>query len=326
MKAVIYTRYGPPEVLQLAEVDKPAPKDGEVLVKVHAASANPADWHLIRGAPFFIRLTLGVLRPKKMMIPGLDIAGQVEAVGGNVTRFQPGDAVFGEIGNGGFAEYVAVPADSLALKPANVSFEQAAATPVVGFTALQGLRDFGRIQAGQHVLINGASGGVGTFAVQYARSVGAEVTGVCSTRNLDMVRSIGAVHAIDYTQEDFTRSGQQYDLIYDVVSNHSALAYRRALKPNGICVLAGFSSLFHMFFQSMFMGTLVSMFGSKKVTGMGIANPNQADLLVIKELLESGEVVPVIDRRYPLSETAEAIRCLETGHARGKVIITVVSD
>jgi NADPH:quinone reductase-like Zn-dependent oxidoreductase len=309
-------------VLQLKEVEKPTPKDNQVLVKIYAAAANPLDWHLMRGAPFLVRLSGGLRKPGNPML-GADIAGRVEAVGSGVTQFQPGDEVFGYVGAGGFAEYVCAAENKLALKPANISFEAAAAVPVAALTALQGLRDTGHIQSGQTVLVNGASGGVGTFAVQIAKSYDAEVTGVCSTRNLGMVRSIGADHAIDYTQDNFTKHGPRYDLIYDLVSNHSALAYRRALKPNGSCVLAGFSSMFHMFFQSLFMASLVSMFGSKKVTGMGIANPNQADLLVIKELLETGKVVPVIDKRYPLSETANAIRYLETGRARGKVIITL---
>jgi NADPH:quinone reductase-like Zn-dependent oxidoreductase len=276
----------------------------------------------MRGTPFPIRLGEGLRKPGNPTL-GADIAGRVEAVGSDVTQFQPGDEVFGIVGAGGFAEYVCAAEDKLALKPANVSFEAAAAAPVVAFTALQGLRDTGHIQPGQTVLVNGASGGVGSFAVQIAKSYGAEVTGVCSTRNLDLVRSIGADHVINYTQDDFTKSGHRYDVIYDVVSNHSALAFRRALKPNGICVQVGFSSLFYMFFQSIFMASLVSMFGNKKVSGMGMAKPNQADLLAIKELLETGKVVPVIDKHYPLSETADAIRHLETGHARGKVIITV---
>ena len=326
MKAIVNTTYGSPDVLQLKDVDKPTPKDNEVLVKVHAASANPADWHLMRGEPFLARLDAGLFKPK-FNILGMDIAGTVEVVGKDVKEFRPGDAVFGEIfggsRGGGFAEYVAVNEEALALKPVNLTFEQAAAVPLAAFTALQGLRDSGQIRGGQKVLINGASGGVGTFAVQIAKSYGAEVTGVCSTRNLDMVRSIGADHVIDYTKEDFTRNGQQYDLIYDAVGNRAASDYKRALSSNGRCVVAGFTTLSHMFIQVMFLGSLHSMFGNKKIGTMGTAHPNKDDLNVIKDLLESGKVQPVIDRCYPLSETPEAIRYLETSRARGKVIINV---
>ncbi|MBN1202814.1 MAG: NAD(P)-dependent alcohol dehydrogenase [Anaerolineae bacterium] len=325
MKAIVYTQYGSPDVLQLTEVEKPTPKADEVLIKVHAAAANPADWHLIRGKPFFVRFEAGFPKPKNT-IPGLDIAGRVEAVGSGVTQFQPGDEVFGSLGAGGFAEYASVPENGIVLKPADCSFEEAASVPCVGFTALQGLRDYGHIQAGQKVLINGASGGVGTFAVQYARSVGAEVTGVCSTRNLDLVRSIGADHVVDYTQEDFTRTGQRYDLIFCAVGNRSASAYKRALNPNGRCVVTGFTTLAHLIVQVVLLGSWVSRTSNKKIGLMGVAQPNQQDLLVIKNLLETGKVAPVIDRRYPLSETADAIRYLEAGHARGKVIITVEPD
>jgi NADPH:quinone reductase-like Zn-dependent oxidoreductase len=322
MKAVVYTRYGSPDVLQLKEMPKPALKDDGVLVKVHAAAANPADWHLMRGTPFFVRFEAGFPRPKNPVL-GVDIAGRVEAVGSGVTRFRPGDDVFGGISPGGFAEYAAIPEDSLALKPAALSFEEAAAVPGVGFTALQGLRDHGRIQAGQNVLINGASGGVGTVAVQLAKSYGAEVTGVCSTRNLDMVRSLGADHVVDYTREDFTRNGQPYDLIFCAVGNRSVADYRRALSPNGRCVVSGFTTLAHLLIQVTLLGSWVSRTGSKKIGHMGTAIPNQQDLITIKELFETGQIVPVIDRCYPLSETAEAIRYLEAGHARGKVVITV---
>ena len=327
MKAIVYEKYGPPDVLQLKEVEKPTPKDDEVLIKVHAASANPADWHLLRATPFLARLAVGLLKPKYKIL-GSDIAGRVDAVGRNVKQFHPGDEVFGDrfaCGWGGFAEYVAVAENRIALKPANVTFEEAAAVPLAAFTALQGLRK-GQIQPGQKVLINGASGGVGTFAVQIAKSFGAEVTGVCSTRNLDMVRSIGADHVIDYTQEDFTKNGQTYDLIYCAVGNRSAADYKRALNPGGICVVAGFTTMSHMLFQVVFLGAWVSMTGSKKIGAMGTVMPNKEDLVFIKELLEIGKVVPVIDRRYPLSETAEAIRYLEEGHAQGKVVITVAHN
>jgi len=324
MKAIVYTKYGPPDVLELKEVEKPTPKDNEVLVKVYAASVNPADWHLMRGKPFFMRLFFGLLKPKNKIL-GADIAGRVEAVGRNVKQFQPGDEVFGDIadcGWGGFAEYVCVTENALVLKPASMTFEEAASVPLAAVTALQGLRDKGQIQPGQKVLINGASGGVGTFAVQIAKSFGAEVTGVCSTRNLDMVRSIGADQVIDYTQEDFTQNGQRYDLIVDAVGNRSVSDYKRALSPKGICVIIGYSSPV-LLFQHMFLGPCISMTGSKKIGLMGEAKPNKKDLVFMKELLEGGKVVPVIDRRYPLSEVAEALRYLEEGHARGKVVITV---
>ena len=324
MKAIVYHKYGSPDVLELEEVQKPTPRDDEVLVRVHAASVNPLDWHLMRGEPFLARLEAGLLKPKNKIL-GADIAGRVEAVGRNVKQFQPGDEVFGEIfenGLGGFAEYVSVPESALALKPANISFEAAAAVPVAALTALQGLRDKGQIQSEQKVLINGASGGVGTFAVQIAKSFGAEVTGVCSTRNLDMVRSIGADQVIDYTQEDFTKNGQRYDLIFDAVGNRSVFDYKRALSPDGNCVIIGFSSL-ALLFQHMFLGSLASRKGGKRIGLMGTVQRNKNDMVFIKELLEAGKVVPVIDRRYPLSEVAEAIRYLEEGHAQGKVVITL---
>ncbi|TLY12254.1 MAG: NAD(P)-dependent alcohol dehydrogenase [Thaumarchaeota archaeon] len=320
MKAIVCTQYGSPDILRLKEVEKPAPKDDEVLVTIHAASANPLDWHLMRGSPFLARLGGGLRKPKDPRL-GVDIAGRVEAVGNNVTRFLPGNEVFGTV-KGGFAEYACAREDRLALKPTNISFEEAAAAPVVAFTALQGLRDKGKIQHGQKVLVNGASGGVGTFAVQIAKSFGTEVTGVCSTRNLDMVRSIGADHVIDYTREDFTKNGQRYDQIYDAVGNRSVSDYKRALRPQGICVIAGFSTLSRLF-EHVVLGSLLSTTGNKRIGLMGLAKPNQKDLVFVKELLEAGKVVPVIDRRYPLSETAEAIRYLEGRHARGKVIITV---
>jgi len=321
MKAIVYPRFGSSDVLQFTDVEKPAPNEDQVLIKVHAASANPLDWHRMRGEPFIVRLGEGLLTPKNPKL-GADIAGRVEAVGSNVTEFKPGDEVFGSVGAGGFAEYVCVREKHVVLKPSHLSYHAAAAAPVVGLTALQGLRDTGQIQAGQKVLINGASGGVGTFAVQIAKSFGAEVTGVCSTRNLDMVRSIGADHVVDYTQEDFTRNGQRYDLIYDAVGNRSVSDYRHALKPQGLCVIAGFTSLQRLF-EHLVLGQLMSRAMRKKVTLVGVAKVNKEDLVFIKELLETGKIVPVIDRCYPLSETAEAIRYLEAGHARGKVIIMI---
>src|SRR5258706_6909707 len=323
MKAIVCTEYGSPDVLQLNDVEKPTLKDHQVLIKVQAASANPLDWHRMRGAPFLARLDGGLLKPNDPKL-GADVAGRVEAVGSSVTQFQPGDEVFG-CGVGAFAEYMSIRESTIALKPTNLSFEQAAAVPVAAFTALQGLRDTGHIQSGQMVLVNGASGGVGTFAVQIAKAFGAEVTGVCSTRNLDMVRSIGADHAIDYTQEDFTRNGQQYDLIYDAVGNRSVSDYKRALKPQGTCVIAGFTTLPRLF-EHMVLGPVMSRNGHKKIGMMGLANPNQKDLIVLKGLLEASKIIPVIDRCYPLSETAEAIRYLEKGHAKGKVVITVAHN
>jgi NADPH:quinone reductase-like Zn-dependent oxidoreductase len=323
MKAIVCPKYGPPDVLQLQEVEKPTPKEDEVLVKVHAASVNAYDWHLLTADMFLVRLMGGgLLRPKKA-IPGVDIAGRIEAAGSNVKQFRPGDEVFGDIsacGNGGFAEYVSVPENALALKPATLSFEEAAAVPMAAVTALQGLRDEGRIQAGQKVLINGASGGVGTFAVQIAKAFGAEVTAVCSTRNFDMARTLGADRVIDYTKEDFTRNGQTYDLILAANGYHPLSAYKRALTPQGIYVMAGGKP--GQIFQAMLLGSSMSENGGKKLGGF-TAKANQKDLVMLKELVEAGKVVPVIDKRYPLSEAAEALRYLGAGHARGKVVITV---
>jgi NADPH:quinone reductase-like Zn-dependent oxidoreductase len=310
MRAVVYTRYGSPDVLQLKDVERPAPGDGEVLVRVRAVSVNAMDWHLMRGKPALSRLALGFPKPKNPVL-GADIAGRIEAVRENVTQFQPGDEVFGGVGRGGFAEYVCVREKALLLKPSNVSFEAAAAVPVAGVTALQ---------AGQKVLINGASGGVGTFAVQLARSFGAEVTAVCSTRNLHMARRLGADHVIDYTQEDFTRSGRQYDLIIDIAASRSVWDYKRALGPRGICVSTGYSTMFHML-RSMVMGTVASKTGSRKFVRF-LAKMYRKDLVLLQELLEAGNVVPAIDRRYPLSKVAEAMRYFGEEHARGKVIVT----
>ena len=326
MRAIVYHTYGSPDVLKLEEVQKPVPRDDEVLVKVHAASVNAGDWHLLRAKPFLVRLSSGLLKPKNTIL-GSDIAGRVEAVGRNVKQFQPGDEVFGntaKYGFGGFAEYVSVPENALVLKPTKISFEEAAAVPQAALTALQGLRDKGHIQKGQKVLINGASGGVGTFAVQIAKSFGAEVTAVCSTRNVDMVRSLGADHVIDYTQEDFMRKGQRYDLILTVNGYQPILAYRRVLNPKGIYVMAGGNKahLLQAVFQAILLGPVISRIGKQKMGGFFIAKPNQKDLVFVKALLEAGKVIPVIDGCYPLSETAEAFRYLEEVHARGKVVIT----
>jgi len=325
MKAIVYTKYGPPDVLQLKEVEKPTPKDNEVLVKVHAASVNDWDWGLLRGKPFVNRLVVsGLLKPKIKTI-GCDIAGRVEAVGRNVKQFQPGDEVFGDMsgcGFGGFAEYVCAGENALALKPASMTFEEAAAVPQAAILALQGLRGKRQIQPGQKVLINGAGGGAGTFAVQIAKSFGAEVTGVDSTRKLDIMRSVGADHVIDYTKEDFTKSGQRYDLILDMAAYHSIFDYKRALSPKGIYVMVGGSMA--LMFRVVFLGPLISMTTSKKM-GILAHKPNK-DLAFMKELFEAGKVKPVIDKRYPLSEVPEALRYFGKGHARGKVVITVVGS
>jgi len=315
MKAVVYEKFGPPDVvLQLKEVEQPTPGDNEVLVKVHAVSINFGDWAYVRGEPFIVRLIgAGLLKPKYKIL-GSDIAGRIEAIGRNVEQFQPGDEVFGELamsGWGGFAEYACAPENVLALKPANLTFEEAAAVPQAATVALHGLRDKGQVQPGQKVLINGASGGIGTFAVQVAKSFGAEVTGVCSTRNLDMVRSIGADHVIDYTQEDFTQNEGRYDRIIDIVANRSMSDYMRALSPEGNYVAVAFNP------SSMFAR------GGGKKAGSLVVESSVEDLVFLKELIEAGKVVPVIDRRYPLSEVAEALLYYGERHSRGKVVITV---
>jgi len=322
MKAIVYTKYGSPDVLEFKEVEKPAVKDNDVLVKIYAASLNAADWHIMRADPFLARFVFGLLKPK-FNIPGADIAGRVEAVGKNVKEFHPGDEVFGnlfECGLGGFAEYACATENALVLKPANLSFDEAAAVPLAAVTALQALCYKGSIQPGQKVLINGASGGVGTYAVQIAKSFGAEVTGVSSTGKLEMVRSLGADHVIDYTKEDFTKNGQQYDLIIAANGYHPISDYKRALSPKGIYVMTGGTGA--QMVEAMFQGSWISMTGSKKMGNLSMKS-NKEDLIFMKELLEAGKVVPVIDRRYPLSEVADAMRYLEEGHARGKIVITV---
>lgn len=326
MKAIVYTKYGPPDVLHLEEVKKPALNEEKVLVKVYAASINAGDWHMLTADFFPMRLMgVGLFKPKNTIL-GADIAGCVEAVGRSVKQFRPGDAVFGDVfglGSGSFAEYVSVPESALALMPSNVSFEQAAAIPVAAVTALQGLRDQGHIQPGQKVLVNGASGGVGTFAVQIAKAFGAEVTGVCSTRNLEMARSIGADHVIDYTKEDFTQNGRQYDLILAVNGYHPLSAYKRALTPQGIYVFIG--GLPAQTFQSLLLGPFMSKSDGRKMTSV-MKKANQKDLLFIRDLLEDGKIRPVIDECYPLSKTAEAFRYFERAHARGKVVITIAAQ
>jgi NADPH:quinone reductase-like Zn-dependent oxidoreductase len=321
MKAIVYEQYGPPDVLELKEVEKPIPKDNEVLVKVHAASVNDWDWGLLRGTPFMNRLFFGLLRPK-IKILGSDIAGRVEAVGMNVKRFQSGDEVFGDLsacGFGGFAEYVCASENALVLKQTSMTFEEAAAEPQAAVLALQGLRGKGQIQPGQRVLINGAGGGAGTFAVQIAKSFGAEVTGVDSTRKLDIMRSIGADHVIDYIQEDFTKSGQRYDWILDFAAHHSIFDYYRALSPGGIYVMVGGSTA--RLFQALFLAPLISMTTSKKMRIL--MHKANKDLDFMKELFKAGKVKPVIDKCYTLSEVAEALRYFGKGHARGKVVIAV---
>ena len=321
MKAIVFERYGFPDVLEFKEVEKPAPRDDEVLVKVHAASVNSWDWELLRGTPFANRLTFGLRKPKIKTL-GADMAGRVEAVGGRVKQFQPGDEVYGDLsacGWGGFAEYVCARENAVTLKPASMTFEQAAAVPQAASMALQGLRDKRQIQNGQKVLINGAGGGVGTFAVQIAKSFGAEVTGVDSAAKLELMRSLGADHVMDYTQEDYTKNGKCYDLILDVMAHRSISDYKRALSPEGIFVFVGGSVT--LAFQLLFLGPWISMAGSRKYRIL-IAKPNK-DLDFLKALFEAGKVVPVIDRRYPLAEVPEAIRYLGEGHTQGKVVITV---
>jgi NADPH:quinone reductase-like Zn-dependent oxidoreductase len=323
MKAILYHNNGSANVLKLAEIEKPVPKDNEVLIKVHAASVNPLDYHLLKYA--FLRRVMSKLAKEKITGPGRDVAGVVEAVGRNVTQFKPGDEVFGAC-NGSFAEYACARESALTSKPHNVSFGQAASSPVAALTALQGLRDKGQIQGGQKVLINGAAGGVGTFTVQIAKSFGAEVTGVCSTRNVEMVRSIGADKVIDYTREDFASNGQHYDVIFDLVANHSFSEHRRALTPRGIYIGAGVLGLHGSMIgvlTSRITELVLSPFVSQKFTSF-IAKLNQKDLTAIGALMAEGKVRPVIDRRYSLSEVAEAVSYLEEGHARGKVIIDFV--
>lgn len=321
MKAIIQTRYGSPDVLQLAEVEIPAPDDKEVLIKVQAASVNPVDWHLMRADHSLMRLLTGLLKPKNPTL-GANFAGYVEAVGRDVTQFKVGDSVFGSNGIkcGGFAEYVCASETSLTSKPSNSTFEEAAAVPTAALTALQALRDEGKLQKGQKVLINGASGGVGTYAVQIAKTLGAEVTGVCSTKNLDLVRSIGADYVIDYTKEDFTQTGKRYDLLIDNVGDPSTYErfYKQSLTPNGICVIVAGA-----FFLDLIKGPWMTKTGNNKIGGFTAKSSKQSDLLFMGDLLQTDEVRSVIDRCYPLSETADAIRYAEKGHARGKVIIQI---
>jgi NADPH:quinone reductase-like Zn-dependent oxidoreductase len=320
MKAIVYTEYGPPDVLQLKEVQKPVPKEHEVLIKVYAVSVNGSDWEGLRGKPLYARLG-GLRRPSEGIL-GSDIAGRVEAVGKNIREFQPGDEVFGETlrYKGGFAEYVCAPERGLALKPASMTFEEAAAIPQGAVIALQGIRDKGQVQPGENVLINGAGGSAGTFAVQLAKYYGAEVTGVDNTGKMDFMRSLGADHVIDYTREDFTKKRKQYDLILDVTAHRSVFAYQRALKPGGSYFAVGGSVV--TFFQILLLGPWIRRTKGKHIRILAV-QPNRKDLLFITELVEAGKVVPVIDRRYPLSEVPEALRYVGEGLAKGKVVITV---
>jgi NADPH:quinone reductase-like Zn-dependent oxidoreductase len=323
MHAILYHRYGPPDVVEYTDVEKPSPGPDEALIRVRAASVNPYDWHFLRGTPSFIRLFTGVGMPKSPRL-GADVAGIVEAVGPRITRFKPGDAVFGTC-KGAFAEYACAPEKSLALKPENLTFQQAASIPIAGITALQGLRDCGRLKAQQRVLINGAAGGVGTFATQIAKYFGAHVTGVCSTRNLDLVQSIGADGVIDYMHEDFTRPGQTYDVVFDLVGNHPLSAFRRALRPKGIyvgCGGGGPDKSSADLLSNMLGRLLISPFVSQKIIGV-FAKINSADLDLLGALVASGKIAPVLDQSFVLPEVAAAIRYVEQCHARGKVTITV---
>jgi NADPH:quinone reductase-like Zn-dependent oxidoreductase len=316
MKAMIYHEYGSPDQLELSEIDKPVVKDEEVLVEVHASSINWLDWHFLMGTPLLARIMAGLFRPKYQVL-GIDLAGQVEAVGASVTQTKVGDEVFGSTTHGCFAEYVCVAAEEVVSKPTNTTYDEAAAVPGAAIPALQALRDHGKVQPGQKVLINGASGGLGTFAIQIAKSMGAEVTGVCSTRNQDMVRSIGADRVIDYTEEDFTRDGQRYDLIFDTVAKRSFSECKSALSTQGIYITSRFSPFLAL------GGKWISVTGNKKMVPLPPKPPDQSDLEFLKEIIESGKVKPVIDRTYPLSEVPDALRYLETGHALGKIVITM---
>ncbi len=325
MKAIIYERYGGPEVLQLKTVEMPVAGDEEILVKIHAAAANPLDWHFMRGTPFIMRLMSGLITPKAQSL-GVDLAGEVVAAGSKVCEFQVGDRIFGTIPSGAYAEFVAVPESSPLIKiPATLTYEQAACLPVAGITALQGLRDAGGLRKGEKLLINGASGGVGTFAVQLAVYYGATVTGVCSGRNMDRVRRLGAAGVIDYNRDDFSRTGEKYDLIFDLVGNRPVRVYRRALRSGGRAILCGFNST-SLLLQHLVLGPISSLAQSRKVAMMPTARPNKPDLGFLASLAAGGLLKPVIDRRYELAELPDAIRYLETGRARGKLIISTSTE
>ncbi|NUO19382.1 NAD(P)-dependent alcohol dehydrogenase [bacterium] len=322
MKAITFSQYGSPDVLKYEDVPTPTPKDDEVLIKVHASSVNAADWHLLRADPFLVRFMMGFTKPKINILGG-DVAGTVEAIGRNVREFKVGDEVFGDVFDenlGGFAEYKCAREKYLVAKPKNLSFEEAAAVPLASVTAYYGLRDVAKVQPGQKVLVNGAAGGVGTFAVQIAKALGAEVTAVCSTRNLEQSRSLGADYVIDYTKENFTKSGKQYDAIFCVNGYYPISDFKRSLAPNGIYAMAGGGN--RLLLDAMFLAPLHSMFSGRKMT-MVASKPDKGRLSAVKELIESGKVRPVVEKTYPLSEVPDAIRYLETGHARGKVVIKV---
>jgi len=326
MQAIVYREYGEPDVLELQEIGVPAAGDGEVLVRVHACAVSPGDWDLLHGVPYILRLSTGLRRPRNRVL-GLAVAGRIEAVGGDVTDFQPGDDVFAEVTRGGFAEYVRVPVKALAPKPPSLTFEQAATVPLVGVTALQGLRDIGRVQPGQRVLVNGASGGVGSFSVQIAKALGAEVTGVCSTANVDLVRSLGADHVVDYTREDFTAGGPRYDLILDNVGNRSLADCRRALAPKGTLIPnsnKGGGRWLGAYIGRAVRSLLVSPFVSQRLRPFA-ASGKRDDLVALTELIEAGQLRPVVDRTYPLAGVAEALRHYGTGHARGKIVVSVAA-
>jgi len=324
LKAIVYNRYGTPEELRVAEVERPAPKDNEVLVRVQAASVNAADWHLLTADIFLVRFSSGLIAPKHPIL-GFDIAGHVESVGRSVTRFRAGDIVFGDIGLGvgAFAEYTSVPEHLLCRMPAGLTFEEAAAVPLAAVTALQGLRDIGRVQPGNRVVIQGASGGVGTFAVQIAKALGAEVTAVCSPRNLTQAQALGADHVIDYTRENFTRNGQRYDVILAANGFRAIGDYRRALTPRGVYAMAGGAPA--QMFEALLLGGLMSSRVGQSLRVVS-AKPDANDLAVLKEWIEAGKLKPVIDRRYPLEQTADALRYLGEGHARGKIVIQISAE
>ncbi len=325
MKAIVFSKYGPPDLLEKKEIEKPVPKSDEVLIKVHAASVNPLDWHIMRGAPKFARVSFGLFKPKVKSL-GADVAGMIVETGKNVTKFKTFDEVFGELGLkyiGSFAEYVLAKEEHILLKPSNISFLESAAVPVTALTALQGLRDKGKIKPGMKVLVNGASGGVGTMAVQIAKSFNTDVTGVCSSKNLDMVQSIGADYVIDYTQSDFTKNGQHYDLIYDAVGNRSINDLKRGLTPNGICVIAGYTNM-GLMLQHAIKGPIISKRNGKQLGMMETAKMVPEDLEFVKKLIEHGHVKPVIDKVYSLEDVHDAIKYLETGRARGKVVIDIL--
>lgn len=320
MKAWVYDRYGSPDVLERADVEAPSPKDGEVLIRVRAAGLNAADWRMLRGRPRLIRLMNGLRRPRRRTIVGSDVAGVVESLGAGVTRFGPGDEVYAEVGNGGCAELIPVAEPSIARRPATATFELAAAVPMAGLTALQGLRDHGRVHTGQHVLVNGASGGVGTFTVQLAKAFGAEVTAVCSGRNVELIRSLGADHVVDYTREDVTLGERRFDLIMDIVGTHPLRHYRRVMTGGATYVMVG--SVVDRFLRPILYGKVLTLVTRERFTSF-VAKRNAEDLADLAERIDAGQIVPVIDRTYPMAEVPDAVRYLEAGHVAGKLVLRV---